>query len=82
MDVFRVFNYINYTENLMLDVDADGRAGGFVEGTLYYTEDVSDPNKGKYNLKYYIDPTRYLSDMGVHSLAVKDTASLLDINGN
>ena len=52
MDVFRVFNYLNYTYNLNLGVDAASSASGFVEGTLSYTGDGSDPNKGKYNLAF------------------------------
>ena len=76
VDAFRVFDSLNYTENLKLGIDAAGSAGGFMEGNLYYTEDVSDPNKGKYNLEYYINLTRYLSGMGVHSLVIKDMAGL------
>ena len=38
---------------------------------------VLDPNKGKYNLEYYINLTRDISDLGVHSLAVNDMVELL-----
>ena len=37
-----------------------------------------NPNKGKYNLEYYINLTRYLTDMGVQSLDVKDMTGLLN----
>ena len=77
VDVLHVFGYINYIDNLNLSVDATSSAGGFVEGTLSYMGDVSDPSKGKYNLEYYINLTRYISDMGVHSLAIKGMAGLL-----
>ena len=77
VDVFRVFDSLNYIENLQLGVDAAGSAGGFVEGAMSYTGDVSDPTKGKYNLEYYMDLARKLVDMGVHSLAIKDMAGLL-----
>ena len=77
IDVFRVFDSLNYLENLKLGVDAAGAAGGFVEGTMSYTGDVSDPAKGKYNLDYYMHLARELVDMGSHSLAIKDMAGLL-----
>lgn len=77
IDIFRVFDSLNYLENLKLGVDAAGSAGGFVEGTISYTGDVADPSKGKYNLEYYVKLARDLSDMGVHSIAIKDMAGLL-----
>ena len=77
IDIFRVFDSLNYLDNLKLGVDAAGEAGGFVEGTMSYTGDVADPSKGKYNLEYYMDLADKLVDMGVHSLAVKDMAGLL-----
>lgn len=77
IDIFRVFDSLNYLENLKLGVDAAGNAGGFVEGTMSYTGDVADPSKGKYNLEYYMNLARELVDMGVHSLAIKDMAGLL-----
>ena len=71
VDVFRVFDSLNYLDNLKLGVDAAGKAGGFVEGTMSYTGDVADPTKGKYNLEYYMNLGRELVDMGSHSLAIK-----------
>ena len=77
VDIFRVFDSLNYIDNLKLGVDAAGAAGGFVEGAMSYTGDVADPSKGKYNLEYYLDLASKLVDMGVHSLAIKDMAGLL-----
>lgn len=74
IDVFRVFDSLNYIENLKLGVDAAGKSGGFVEGTMSYTGDVADPSKGKYNLEYYMKLAEDLVEMGVHSLAIKDMA--------
>ena len=47
MDIFRVFNSLNYIKNLKIGIDSAGSVSGLVEGTLSYTGDVSDPNKGK-----------------------------------
>jgi pyruvate carboxylase len=77
IDVFRVFDALNYLDNLKLGVQAAGEAGGFVEGTMSYTGDVADPEKSKYNLDYYLELARQLVDMGSHSLAIKDMAGLL-----
>ena len=71
VDVFRVFNSINYIKNLKLGIDSAGSSGGFLYCTLSYMGDVSDPNKGKYNIEYYIKLERDLANMGVHSLSVK-----------
>lgn len=32
MDIFRVFDSLNYIENMKLGIDAVGEAGGVVEG--------------------------------------------------
>lgn len=77
MDVFRVFDSLNYLENMRLGVDAVGAAGGIIEAAVCYTGDVSDPARGPYNLEYYMEFTRQLVDLGIHVLAIKDMAGLL-----
>ena len=67
---------INYINNLKLGVDFADSSGGFMEGTLSYMGYVSDPNKGKYNIEYYIKLTRDLTNMGVHSLDITTMAGL------
>jgi len=77
IDIFRVFDSLNYIDNLKLGVDAALASGAFVEGTMSYTGDVSDPSRGKYSLDYYLKLAGELVEMGVHSLAIKDMAGLL-----
>ncbi|KAG5179986.1 putative carboxylase [Tribonema minus] len=77
MDVFRVFDSLNYLPNMQLGVDAVGTAGGIVEAVVCYTGDVSDPTRGQYNLDYYVNYVRQLVKMGIHVLAIKDMAGLL-----
>lgn len=77
MDVFRVFDSVNYLENMRLGIDAVGTAGGVVEAAVCYTGDVSNPDKGQYNLEYYLNFVRQLNDLGIHVLAIKDMAGLL-----
>lgn len=77
MDVFRVFDSLNYLPNLIVGMEAAGKAGGIVEGAISYTGDVSDPSRTKYNLKYYTDLADELVKVGTHVLAIKDMAGLL-----
>jgi len=77
IDIFRVFDSLNYIENLKLGVEAAGEAGGFVEAAICYTGDVANPGDGLYNLDYYLNYARELAKLGVHSIAIKDMAGLL-----
>lgn len=78
IDIFRVFDSLNYLDNLKFGCDAVRDAGGVVEGTICYTGDVSDPNRTKYTLDYYLGLTEKLvTECGIHSLAIKDMAGLL-----
>jgi pyruvate carboxylase len=77
MDVFRVFDSVNYIENMKLGIDCVGAAGGIIEGTMCYTGDVSDPTRGQYDLEYYMNFVRELEALGIHVLAIKDMAGVL-----
>jgi pyruvate carboxylase len=77
MDIFRVFDSLNYLPNLILGMEAAGKAGGVVEAAISYTGDVSDPKKSKYDLKYYVNLADELVKAGTHVLAIKDMAGLL-----
>lgn len=77
MDIFRVFDSLNYLPNLILGMEAAGKAGGIVEAAISYSGDVSDPSRTKYNLKYYLDLADELVKAGTHVLSIKDMAGLL-----
>ncbi len=77
IDVFRVFDCLNYVENLKLGIDVVGEAGGVIEAALCYTGDVADPGRRKYSLDYYVDLAGQLVGLGSHVLAIKDMAGLL-----
>ena len=77
VDVFRIFDSLNYVENLKLGIDAVGQAGGVIEAALCYTGDVSDPTRTKYSLQYYVDLAGKLVELGTHFLCIKDMAGLL-----
>jgi pyruvate carboxylase len=42
MDIFRVFDSLNYLPNLILGMEAVGKAGGIIEGAISYTGDVGE----------------------------------------
>ncbi|XP_054715064.1 pyruvate carboxylase, mitochondrial-like [Uloborus diversus] len=77
MDIFRVFDSLNYLPNLLLGMEAAGQAGGVVEASISYTGDVSNPNRTKYDLEYYVKLADELVKAGTHILAIKDMAGLL-----
>lgn len=77
MDVFRIFDSVNYLENMKLGIDAVGKAGGIVEASVCYTGDVANPRNGMYTLEYYLNFVRQLVQQGIHVLAIKDMAGLL-----
>ncbi|KAI6199654.1 Pyruvate carboxylase [Aphelenchoides besseyi] len=77
MDVFRVFDSLNYVPNMVVGMEAVGKAGGVIEGTMAYTGDVSNPKNGKYDLQYYMKLADQLVKAGTHILGIKDMAGVL-----
>jgi len=77
MDVFRVFDSLNYLPNLRIGMEAVGNAGGVVEAAISYTGDITDPSKTKYTLAYYQKLADELISSGAHVLCIKDMAGLL-----
>ncbi|XP_071525858.1 pyruvate carboxylase, mitochondrial isoform X2 [Panulirus ornatus] len=77
MDIFRVFDSLNYLPNLILGIDAVGNAGGVAEAAISYSGDISDPSRKKYTLEYYMNLADELVKAGTHVLCIKDMAGLL-----
>ena len=77
IDVFRVFDSLNWVENMRVAMDAVVENGKICEGAICYTGDILDPDRAKYDLKYYVGMARTLRDAGVHILGLKDMAGLL-----
>ena len=71
MDVFRVFDSLNYLPNMYVGMDAVGKAGGVIEAAISYTGDVSDPTRTQYDLKYYLEIAEKLVKAGTHVLGIK-----------
>jgi pyruvate carboxylase len=77
VDVFRVFDSLNWVENMRVAMDAVIAANKVCEGTICYTGDIFDPDRAKYDLKYYVGMARELQAAGAHILGLKDMAGLL-----
>ncbi|WP_417831351.1 pyruvate carboxylase [Terasakiella sp.] len=77
MDVFRVFDSLNWVENMRVAMDAVLDTGKICEAAVCYTGDILDPNRSKYDLKYYVSMAKELEKSGAHVLGLKDMAGLL-----
>jgi pyruvate carboxylase len=76
VDVFRVFDALNWVRNMRVAIDAVGESGALCEGTICYTADLFDRSR-KYDLDYYLKLARELKGAGVHILGLKDMAGLM-----
>ncbi|GGE47466.1 pyruvate carboxylase [Actibacterium pelagium] len=77
IDVFRVFDSLNWVENMRVAMDAVIESGKVCEGTICYTGDILNPDRAKYDLKYYVNMAKELEAAGAHFLGLKDMAGLL-----
>lgn len=76
IDVFRVFDCLNWVPNMKVAMDAVIESGMICEAAVCYTGDILDPTKTKYDLKYYVELAKELEKMGAHILAIKDMAGV------
>ncbi len=76
IDVFRVFDCLNWLPNMKVAMDAIVDTGAICEAAICYTGDITNPNRTKYDLKYYVNLAKQLEKMGAHFLAIKDMAGL------
>ncbi len=77
IDVFRIFDSLNWVEAMKPAIDAVRESGKVAEAALCYTGDILDKNKTKYDLAYYKKIATELEQSGAHILAIKDMAGLL-----
>lgn len=76
MDIFRIFDSLNYLPNLRVAMEACQETHAVCEAAMCYTGNIDDPKRDKYSLRYYVDLGKELESMGAHMLAVKDMAGL------
>jgi pyruvate carboxylase len=77
MDIFRVFDSLNYLPNLKVAMEAIRKDTKSVcEATVCYSGDILDKNRDKYSMDYYLTMAKELERMGAHILALKDMSGL------
>lgn len=77
IDVFRIFDSLNWVKGMEVAIDAVRQTGKIAEAAICYTGDISDPLKSKYDLNYYKSMAKELESQGAHILGIKDMAGLL-----
>ncbi|MBU2486643.1 MAG: pyruvate carboxylase, partial [Alphaproteobacteria bacterium] len=77
IDLFRVFDCLNWVENMRVSMDAVCEESKLCEATICYTGDILNSARPKYDLKYYTALAAELEKAGAHIIAVKDMAGLL-----
>ncbi|SON57567.1 2-oxoglutarate carboxylase small subunit [Hartmannibacter diazotrophicus] len=80
VDLFRVFDCLNWVESMRVSIDAILETGKLCEGAICYTGDMLDPARSKYDLKYYLDLAKQLEAAGCHILCIKDMGGLMKPN--
>src|SRR5690606_18330501 len=76
MDVFRIFDALNWLPNMRVAMEAVQKTDALCEAAICYTGDILNPQRPKYDLKYYVDLAKELERMGAHILGIKDMAGL------
>jgi pyruvate carboxylase len=77
IDVFRIFDPLNWVENMRVCIDAVLESGKICEAAVCYTGDIHDPERAKYSLDYYVGLARELEAAGAHVLCIKDMGGLV-----
>ena len=77
IDVFRVFDSLNWVENMRVAMNAVLETNKICEASICYTGDILNPERAKYDLKYYVTMAKELEAAGAHILGLKDMAGLL-----
>ncbi|QWW67684.1 pyruvate carboxylase [Rhizobium sp. WYJ-E13] len=77
IDLFRVFDCLNWVENMRVSMDAVAEENKLCEAAICYTGDILNSARPKYDLKYYTDLAVQLEKAGAHIIALKDMAGLL-----
>ncbi|MBP1846617.1 pyruvate carboxylase [Rhizobium petrolearium] len=77
IDLFRVFDCLNWVENMRVSMDAVQEESKLCEAAICYTGDLLNSARPKYDLKYYVALAEELEKAGAHIIALKDMAGLL-----
>lgn len=76
IDLFRVFDSLNWVENMRVAMDAVLEAGKLCEGAICYSGNMLHTGPHKYDLQYYVTIAKQLERAGAHVLGIKDMAGV------
>lgn len=79
VDVFCVFDSLNWVENMCVVMDVVVDSGKICEGMICYIGDLFDLVWFKYDLKYYVGMVKEFEVVGVYVLGFKDMVGLLKL---
>lgn len=77
IDVYRIFDALNWMEGMRLAIESVNEAGKLAEACICYTGDIMDRYRDKYDLQYYVKLAREIEASGAHILGIKDMSALL-----
>ncbi|HET7616395.1 MAG TPA: pyruvate carboxylase subunit B, partial [Bacillales bacterium] len=77
IDVFRIFDSLNWVEGMKLAIHSVRESGKVAEASICYTGDIMDASRPKYDLTYYAKLAKELESAGASILGIKDMAGLL-----
>ncbi|UUX35423.1 pyruvate carboxylase [Fundicoccus culcitae] len=78
IDVFRIFDSLNWMETMKLPIEEALKTGKIVEGALCYTGDILNPQRSEiFTLDYYVKLAKEIQAQGVHFLGIKDMSGIL-----
>lgn len=77
IDVFRIFDSLNWIKGMEVAIDATRDSGKIAEAAICYTGDILNDSRDKYTVNYYKEMAKNLESAGAHILAIKDMAGLL-----
>lgn len=77
IDVFRIFDSLNWIKGMEVAIDATREAGKIAEAAICYAGDILDDSRSKYTIEYYKKMAKELEAAGAHILAIKDMGGLL-----
>src|SRR5699024_6343796 len=74
IDVFRIFDSLNWLEGMLPAIEAVRNENKIAEAAICYTGNILDKGRTKYDVDYYVNLAKELENAGAHILGLKDMA--------
>ena len=66
IDVFRIFDSLNWIKGMEVAIDAARESGKIAEAAVCYTGDILDDSRAKYTVNYYKEMAKRVVKLQVH----------------